>query len=76
VARRRVSEGGNPKSEGPKSEEHTTVGRRWVRERLKMGDESRVTQAIGRVRDGVEAGLDRLKERLEQAYQSRATAKP
>ena len=27
---------------------HTTARRRWVSERLGMGDESRVTQAIGR----------------------------
>jgi hypothetical protein len=45
-----------------------------VRERLKRGDESRVTQAIGQVRDGVELGLDRLKERLEKAYRSRVAA--
>ena len=54
--------------------QHTTVARRWVAERLKMGDEYRVTQAIGQVRDGTEPGLDRLKEQLEKAYQSKAAA--
>ncbi len=33
---------------------HTTVRRRWVTQRLGMGDESRVTQAIRRVESGVE----------------------
>jgi hypothetical protein len=46
-----------------------------VSERLKMGDESRVTQALGQVRDGVEPGLARLKEQLEMAYESSIAAK-
>jgi hypothetical protein len=43
-------------------------------ERLTRGGESRERQAIGQVRDGVEPGLDRLKEPLEKAYQSRVAA--
>lgn len=30
--------------------QHTTARRRWVSERLGMGDESRVTEAIGRLK--------------------------
>ena len=37
-------------------------------ERLGMGDESRVTQAIGRVRRNGPPELERLKRRLEQVY--------
>ncbi len=33
-----------------------------------MGDESRVTQATGRVNSGVHVGLERLKKQLQQAY--------
>ena len=43
----------------------TTVRRRWVSEQLGMGDESRVTQAIRRVKQGAEPGLARLKRRIE-----------
>lgn len=50
--------------------QHTTVRRRWVSERLGMGDESRVTQAIGRVRRDGQPELERLKSRLEQVYES------
>jgi hypothetical protein len=39
-------------------------------ERLGMGDESRVTQAIGRVKRDGQPGLKRLKRRLEQVYES------
>jgi hypothetical protein len=50
--------------------QHTTTRRRWVSERLGMGDESRVTQAIGRVKRDGPRELKRLKRRLEQVYES------
>jgi hypothetical protein len=40
---------------------------RWVSERLGMGDESRVSQAIRRVQQPVDPGLARLKKQIEQA---------
>ena len=46
--------------------QHTTVRRRWVSERLEMGDESRVTQAIRRVKSGRDPDLERLRKRLER----------
>ncbi len=46
--------------------QHTTARRRWVSERLGMGDESRVTQAIGRLKRNGRPELERLKKRLEQ----------
>ena len=49
--------------------QHTTARRRWVSERLVMGDESRVTQAIGRVKRERQPELERLKRRLEQVYE-------
>ena len=49
---------------------HTTARRRWVSERLEMGDESRVTQAIGRVKRERQPELERLKRRLEQVYEN------
>jgi hypothetical protein len=48
--------------------QHTTARRRWVSERLGMGDESRVTQAIGRLKRKGQPKLERLKRRLEQVY--------
>jgi hypothetical protein len=45
----------------------TTVRRRWVSERLRMGDESRVTQAIRRVKQPADPALARLKKKIEQA---------
>ena len=48
----------------------STTRRRWVSERLGMGDESRVTQAIGRVKRDGPRELKRLKRRLEQVYES------
>ena len=48
----------------------STARRRWVSERLGMGDESRVTQAIGRVKRDGPRELKRLKRRLEQVYES------
>ena len=50
--------------------QHTTARRRWVSELLGMGDESRVTQAIGRVKRKGQPKLERLKRRLEQVYES------
>jgi hypothetical protein len=49
--------------------QHTTARRRWVSERLGMGDESRVTQAIGRLKRKGRPELERLKRRLEQVYE-------
>jgi len=51
--------------------QHTTARRRWVSERLGMGDESRVTQAIGRLKRKGQPELERLKRRLEQVYENR-----
>jgi hypothetical protein len=50
--------------------QHTTARRRWVSERLEMGDESRVTQAIRQVKGNLHHGLARMKKRLEQEYGS------
>jgi uncharacterized protein YaeQ len=50
--------------------QHTTARRRWVSERLGMGDESRVTQAIGRLKRKGPPELERLKRRLEQVYEN------
>jgi hypothetical protein len=49
--------------------ERTTVSRRWVSERLSMGDESRVTQALRRVKAGRERELRELRARLEKAVE-------
>jgi hypothetical protein len=51
--------------------QHTTARRRWVSERLGMGDESRVTQAIGRMKRKGPPELERLKRRLEQVNENR-----
>jgi hypothetical protein len=50
--------------------QHTTARRRWVSKRLGMGDESRVTQAIGRLKRKGQPEVERLKSRLEQAYEN------
>jgi hypothetical protein len=50
----------------------TAVRRRWVSERLGIGDESRVTQAIQRVREPADPGLATLKKKMEQADQKTA----
>jgi hypothetical protein len=50
--------------------QHTTARRRRVSERLGMGDESRVTQAIGRLKRKGQPELERLKRRLEQVYEN------
>ncbi len=44
--------------------QHTTVGRRWISERLWMGEESGVSKAIGQVKGTPDAELNRLKQRL------------
>jgi hypothetical protein len=51
--------------------QHTPARRRWVSERLGMGDESRVTQAIGRLKRKGQPELERLKRRPEQVYENR-----
>ena len=50
--------------------QHTTARRRWVSEQLGMGDESRVTQAIGRLKRKGQPELERLNRRLEQVYEN------
>jgi hypothetical protein len=50
--------------------QHITARRRWVSERLGMGDESWVTQAIGRLKRKGQPELERLKRRLEQVYEN------
>ena len=50
--------------------QHTTARRCWVSERLGMEDESRVTQAIGRLKRKGQPELERLKRRLEQVYEN------
>ena len=47
--------------------ERTTAGRRWVSERLGMGEESGVSKAIRLVKDMRDVELNRLKRRLLQA---------
>jgi len=44
--------------------QHTTVRRRWVSERLAMGDESRVTQAIRSIKGTRLPAMEGLKKRL------------
>jgi hypothetical protein len=44
-----------------------TVARRWASERLSTGDESRVTQAIRRVKAGDDPELRSLRQKLERA---------
>ena len=43
----------------------TAVSRRWVSERLGMGDESRVTQAVATVKRARRGRLRKLKERIQ-----------
>ena len=50
--------------------QHTTARRRWVSERLGMGDESRVAQAIGRLKRKGQPERERLKRRLEQVFEN------
>ena len=47
--------------------QRTTVGWRWVSQRLHMGDESRVTQAIREVERDSAGELKKLKQWLEKA---------
>ena len=49
--------------------EWKAIRRGWVSERLGMGDESRVTLAIGRLKRKGRPELERLKRRLEQVYE-------
>ena len=58
------------KSPQPPEKGSRKAVRRWVSERLGMGDESRVPQAIGRVKRDGPRELKRLKTRLEQVYKS------
>ena len=44
--------------------QRTTVGRRWVSERLGMGDESGVSRSIRAAKEGRDAELERIKKRL------------
>lgn len=44
----------------------TTVSRRWIAGRLRMGDTSRVTQALAAVERGSDRELTRLRQRVEQ----------
>jgi putative transposase len=44
--------------------QRTTVGRRWISERLWMGEESGVSKAIVQVKESRDAKLNRLKHRL------------
>ncbi len=53
---------------------HTTARRRWVSQRLGMGDESRVTQAIRWVNGAAEPGVRRVRGRLERAYETATPA--
>jgi hypothetical protein len=50
-------------------EEWKAIGRGWVNEGLGMGDESQVTQAIGRLNRKGQPESERLKRRLEQVYE-------
>ncbi|MGO8926453.1 MAG: hypothetical protein ACLQU3_06125 [Limisphaerales bacterium] len=54
----------------------TTARRRWVSERLGMGDESRVKQAIGRLKRKGQPELERPKRRLEQVYEPQSAPVP
>jgi REP element-mobilizing transposase RayT len=44
--------------------QHTTVGRRWISERLWMGEESGVSKAVRQVKESRGGELNRLKQRL------------
>jgi hypothetical protein len=52
----------------------TTVARRWVGQQLRMGDESRVRQAIRRISAGRDRTLANLKARLERAEKANDNA--
>ena len=47
--------------------QRTTVGRRWVSERLGMGDASGVSRSTGLVQAGRVGELERLRQRLLQS---------
>jgi len=44
--------------------QQTTVGRQWIGERLGMGDESGVSKSIRLVKEGPEAELVRMRNKL------------
>jgi len=46
--------------------EYTTVGRRWISERLRMGEESGVSKAVHHVRASRDNRMKRLKQRLRE----------
>jgi REP element-mobilizing transposase RayT len=46
--------------------QRTAVSRRWVSQRLRMGDESRVTQSIRAVKAGRRGRIAKLRSRLER----------
>jgi len=50
--------------------------RRWVSERLRMEDESRLTQAIRRVKAGGDPKLRALRQRLERAGENQDSTPP
>lgn len=53
----------------------TTVSRRWVSQRLGMGDESRVTQSIRRVKHSRSGQIRKLRGRLERLSRQQVAAK-
>ena len=53
----------------------TAVSRRWVAERLAMGDESRVTQAVATVKAARAGKLREFRERLGAACDEESSLK-
>jgi hypothetical protein len=53
----------------------TAMRRHCMSERLGMGDESRVTQAIRQAQQAADAGPAKLKRKIEQADQNTAATK-
>jgi hypothetical protein len=56
--------------------ERTTVSRRWLSERLRMGHESRVTQAVAAVKRASAGALLSLREQLQQVSDEQRRAAP
>jgi hypothetical protein len=52
--------------------QRTTVGLRWVSQRLRMGHFTRVSQAINQVKRRPEAKHEKLKRRLSKLTQAKA----
>jgi hypothetical protein len=50
--------------------QRTTASRRWLSEQLAMGEESSVSKATGRVKQGGDAELNRLKKHLFRALKN------